>query len=452
MTSLTFYGGTGEIGGNKFLLKDKGANIYLDFGESFTFGQDFFYNYLSPRTVNGLEVYFEFNMIPKISGLYNKDMLKATNLKYQKPNIQAVFISHSHSDHAGHLSFIDEDIPVYMGHCTHKLIDVYTKLYKSFQDIGTHNNLKEFKSGDKIKIKHLEITPIHVEHSVPGAYGFIIKTSKGNIVYTGDFRMHGPRADLTKEFIKKARDSKPIAMLCEGTRMSSDVEHNYTEEEVEKKVNEITKASKGTVFGHFAMSNVDRFMSFYKACIKNKRIMVIDTRFALILESLKEHISILPDVRKDKNIKVYFRIAKTCTFQEKDYSPWEREYMKNMITYKEIKKNPKKYLMHMRFAALMEMVYLQPKSSDFIYSSSEHFYEGEENLEERTIWENWMKHFKITFHKAHCSGHADKAALTETIKTINPKVLIPIHTQVPEEFKKLHKNVILPVKNKTIEL
>ena len=403
MTSLTFYGGAGEIGGNKILLKDKEVNIYLDFGESFTFGQDFFYEYLSPRTVNGLEVYFEFNMIPKISKLYSKDMLKATNLKYQKPNINAVFISHSHSDHAGHLSFIDEDIPVYMGHCTHKLIDVYTKLYKTFQDIGTHNNLIEFKSGDKIKIKHLEITPIHVEHSVPGAYGFIIKTSKGNIVYTGDFRMHGPRADLTKEFIAKAKSSKPIALLCEGTRMSQDIEHNYTEEEVERKVNEITKASKGTVFGYFAMSNVDRFMSFYKAAKNNGRIMVIDTRFALILQAIKEHISILPDVLTDKNIKIYFRIAKTCTFCEKDYAVWEREYFNNKITYNEIKKHPKKYLMHTRFTSLMEFVYLQPENADFIYSSSEHFYEGEDNEEERTVWENWMKHFKISFHKAHCS-------------------------------------------------
>ena len=60
--------------------------------------------------------------------------------------------------------------------------------------------------------------------------------------------------------------------------------------------------------------------------------------------------------------------------------------------------------MHMRFTSLMEFVYLQPENADFIYSSSEHFYEGEDNEEERTVWENWMKHFKISFHKAHCSS------------------------------------------------
>ena len=108
--------------------------------------------------------------------------------------------------------------------------------------------------------------------------------------------------------------------------------------------------------------------------------------------------------------------------------------------------------MHMRFTSLMEFVYLQPENADFIYSSSEHFYEGEDNEEERTVWENWMKHFKISFHKAHCSGHADKDTLKQAIESINPKILIPIHTQAENEFKKFHKNVLLPIKNKTIEL
>ena len=32
MVKLTFYGGAGEIGGNKILLEDKDAKIYLDAG------------------------------------------------------------------------------------------------------------------------------------------------------------------------------------------------------------------------------------------------------------------------------------------------------------------------------------------------------------------------------------------------------------------------------------
>jgi predicted metal-dependent RNase len=35
MTTLTFYGAVNEIGGNKILLEDKDAKLFLDFGMSF---------------------------------------------------------------------------------------------------------------------------------------------------------------------------------------------------------------------------------------------------------------------------------------------------------------------------------------------------------------------------------------------------------------------------------
>ncbi|MBU1934551.1 hypothetical protein KKF04_00690 [Patescibacteria group bacterium] len=83
---------------------------------------------------------------------------------------------------------------------------------------------------------------------------------------------------------------------------------------------------------------------------------------------------------------------------------------------------------------------------------SEHFFEGEENEEQRLVWENWMKHFGISFHKAHCSGHASKKDLIAFIKKVNPKILIPVHTQNAEEYKKFHPNVKLPEQGKKIKL
>jgi mRNA degradation ribonuclease J1/J2 len=35
MTSITFYGGINEIGGNKFLLEDQRSRVFLDFGKNF---------------------------------------------------------------------------------------------------------------------------------------------------------------------------------------------------------------------------------------------------------------------------------------------------------------------------------------------------------------------------------------------------------------------------------
>ena len=40
MVSLRFYGGLGEIGGNKFLIEDGDVRFWLDFGRSFSVGSD----------------------------------------------------------------------------------------------------------------------------------------------------------------------------------------------------------------------------------------------------------------------------------------------------------------------------------------------------------------------------------------------------------------------------
>ncbi|MFA5412656.1 MAG: MBL fold metallo-hydrolase [Candidatus Micrarchaeia archaeon] len=451
--SFTFYGGAGEIGGNKILLEEKGAKVYLDFGEEFNFGEEYFWEYLQPRSVNGLEVYFEFGMMPQVPKLYSRRMLERTKLKYQKPDVDGVIISHIHSDHTGHLPFLDEAIPIYMGHGTHKLAEIYHKLYPSFFTLGGHESMRHFRSGERFGIKHLEIEPVHVEHSAPGAYGFIIGTERGNIAYTGDFRMHGPRKDMSEEFVRKAADAQPVALLCEGTRMETEEgAHNYTEEEVGKKVSEIISKSRGMVFGYFSMSNVDRFMSFYRAAKENGRRLAIGTRLAYLIREMREKVPALPDVAKDRNIAVYFRLNKSCKFCEKDYYPWEREFMGNMATYEEMAKNPKEYVLHLNFNQLIELVYLQPKDADFIYSSSEHFLEGEGNEEEKRRWEAWMGHFGIKFHKAHCSGHASKEDLQRIIEKINPEILIPVHTSKPEEFRKFHKNVKMPEKGKGMKI
>ncbi len=240
-------------------------------------------------------------------------------------------------------------------------------------------------------------------------------------------------------------------MLCEGTRMGPEKERQYGENEVYERVKNIIEDSKGLVLASFSMSNIDRFQSFYNASKECGRIFVIDTKMAYLLESLGEKVD-LPDVHSDNNLKVYFRLSKSCDFSEKDYYKFEREYLDNMITYREIKENPTDHVMFTNFNRLMELVYLQPKNADYIYSSSEHFLEGEENKDMRRTLENWLSHFKIAFHKAHCSGHASKKDIEYAIKKINPDILIPIHTQCPEEFAKIHDNVLIPKNGESISI
>jgi ribonuclease J len=65
----------------------------------------------------------------------------------------------------------------------------------------TDINFNSFRTGCKIEIDNLTVKPIHVDHSILGAYGFLIHSSCGTIVYFGDFRDHGAKPEMTREFV-----------------------------------------------------------------------------------------------------------------------------------------------------------------------------------------------------------------------------------------------------------
>jgi ribonuclease J len=439
-TSLTFYGGVNEIGGNKVLLEDGEVKIFLDFGWSFTMGDEYFTGWLCPRAINGVRDYFEFNLLPKIKGLYNEKQLEFSNLPYIEPRIDALFLSHAHIDHVGHIPFVDEKIPIYCGYGT--------KIFmRSMEETGSTNFGKHpyetFRTGRKIEIETMVVEPIHVDHSIPAAYGFIIHTSKGSIVYTGDLRVHGPRKEMTREFAEKARESEPLVLISEGTRMTeAEKRKNYSELEVMKLGNEIVSATNKIVFVTHYGRDMDRFRTFYKIAKSNDRKIVISPKTAHLLSKLVEDKRLhLPDPFKDEGILVYYKRKKTGSFQEKDYYVWEREFMDKLVNYEFVHEHQNEIVMDLDFYQFAELIDIRPDpDSHFIHSMSEPY--SEEDIEDK-VMHNWLRHFKINFHQLHASGHINKNQLTNLINYIKPKQIFPIHTENPKLFKRVNKHVNL---------
>ena len=430
---LTFYGGVDEIGGNKILLQDGKTKIFLDFGQSFTFGSEFFTNWLAPRGIAGLGDYFEFNLLPKISGLYAKEKLSATNLPYKEPEIDAVFISHAHSDHISHLQFVDKNIPIYIG-AGARLFMESMETTSPICNYGEHS-WSMFHTGDKIKVGNLTVEPISVDHSIPAAYGLIIYTSVGPIVYTGDLRRHGPRKDLTENFIEEAKAVKPVAIICEGTRMAQvETRQNYSELQVRRLSNQITASTDKPVFTMRASRDIDRFNSFYAVAVKNDRKLVITPKTAHLLVKLQEddHLKV-PNPIKNDNIFVYYKKKKSGNYQDKDYFVWERDFIEKLTTSEDVKKNQCKLLIDLDFYQFAELIDIRPKSgSHFIHSMSEPF--SEEDIEDK-VMHNWINHFQMNFHQVHASGHMNKDQLIELVNEVNPKKTFVVHTENQKLFK-----------------
>jgi len=439
MVSLTFYGGVDEIGGNKVLLEDNDARVFFDFGQSFTMGGDFFTGWLSPRRINGLGDYFEFGLLPKLKGLYAEKQLRFTDVPFVEPSFDAVFLSHPHFDHVNHIQFLDPEIPVYLGEGTKLFLEAMEKT-SSFCNYG-ERRYRTFRTGDKIKVGDLVVEPVHVDHSIPAAYGFLIHTSEGTVVYTGDLRAHGPRRDMTEEFKDKACECEPVAMICEGTRMV-EVERrkNYSEQQVRTLSGKVVSSTSKIVFVTRYSRDMDRFRSFYNVAKNNGRKIVISLKTAHLLGRLVEdkHLD-LPDPLKDENVRVYYKRKRSGEFKEKDYYNWEREFMDKIVTYEFVRKNQGKLVMDLDFYQFAELIDIKPNSgSQFIHSMSEPY--SEEDIEDQ-VMHNWLDHFKLQFHQLHASGHLNRDQLTGLIDYIKPKRIFPIHTENQQLFKKTSSNV-----------
>jgi ribonuclease J len=457
MTSLAFYGGVNEIGGNKILLQDKDTKVFLDFGKSFNKYSKYFEDYLKPRASNGLVDFIEMDLIPRIDGLYRHDLLEMGGMKGSEVDIDAVILTHAHADHANHISFLHEDIPLYMGETAHLILQALEE--RSSRDIESEilnfkrrptgsgklvqRKVHTFRTGDRLKIGSIEVEPVHVDHSIPGAYGFIIHTSEGTVAYSGDVRLHGSRPQMTQEFVEKAKESKPIALIMEGTRIA-DEKVSESEQKVKNECNEVVKKTDKFVIADFSFKDVDRLRSFYTIAKENNRKLVVLLKDAFLLKWLSKDPQLqIPDY-DDEDIIIHIPKRRSGKYIDSDYGTREREFLNlnNGWTAEKIKQNQDKVVCAMTFFQFDELIDIRPEPySIMLYSTSEPHNEEQQFDFQRL--KAWTERFQLRLFQSHCSGHAYAEDLMRIVKEINPKHLFPVHTEHPEMFKQATQNITL---------
>jgi ribonuclease J len=449
---ITCYGGVGEIGGNKFVVEDRGVKVVLDFGTGFSDGSNYFDSFISPRGVNGAGDLFEFDLLPQIPGLYSEEALQNTNVGYVEPEFDGVVLSHYHSDHTGRIQYIDPKIPVYCGETTSLIHEAYSASTGS--PLRGHP-IRKFRTGDRFTIGPLEFRPIHVDHSIPGAYGFVIHTSDGAMVYTGDFRFHGPAGSMTRDFVDAARQEKPRLLLSEGTRVGpGDDPANMSEMAVKKEAANLVRGTRSLVFSTFRGNDVDRVNTFFEACRESGRRLVVSVKVAMLLEKLKADRGLLvPRVGRD--VDVYIRRKKTGKFDDSDYYAWERPFIAKGLTAEDIRRRQDRVFLHLEAWNFPELIDIKPdRGGTYIHAATEAF--NEEGEKEDVLIRNWVEHVGFRYAQLHASGHAPGNEVGELIRSISAQKVVPIHTERPELFARFGAGrswvLELPIRGKPISL
>jgi ribonuclease J len=241
-------------------------------------------------------------------------------------------------------------------------------------------------------------------------------------------------------------------MITEGTR----IDIGKTDESEEKVYNDSKKVlskNKKLSIVDFNFKDIDRFTTFYKMAKLLDKKLVISFKHACYLERYHRDKKIKAPDSRDRNLLILKPKRLTGTYIDEDYQDCyikRRLNYPNIIKAEEITRNPARYMVVLNFYYFNMIVDLKPYGGMYIHSLSEPFNEEMEISFERM--HNWLKHFNLKFIQSHCSGHINGSDLKDMIKMIQPKTLLPIHSEYPEMFKKVIINTKLLEKGKKYKL
>lgn len=383
--NISIIRGQNQIGGNIIEICSKNTKIILD-TES--------------------ELQEKIPKVPDIKGLFQ-----------DKPNYNAVLISHYHSDHIGLINNILPNIPIFMGEKCYHIYKTANE-YLGNKTVKISNFLQSEKEFD---IRDIKVKPILCDHSAFDSYMILLYLENKKVLYTGDFRANGRKSFYS--LLNKLE--KVDILITEGTTVTRENSKSYSEKSLEKQAIDIIKNNDAPIFALMSSTNIDRIVTFYKVAKNTNRLFLEDVYMSSITSALGNNI---PNPKDFENVKVFLTIP-----TEKNYSILKK-YKDKKIGRKEISK--RKFIM----CVLSSMVnYLEKLSKEISFNGGILFYsmwKGYLENEEMKQFINFMKEKEVKIIKLHTSGHADVKTIDALIKKTEPEYIIPIHTKNAKWFER----------------
>lgn len=350
--------------------------------------------------------------VPQIEGLFCGD-----------PAYDAVFISHYHADHIGLLEYVLDEIPVYIGKQAYDIAKAAAE-YRGKRFDFAHFS---FSDGSVIDIGELTITAYRCDHSAFDSYMFLIDDGEKKVLYSGDFRANG-HMDFERLL---ERLPEVNALIIEGTMLSRETyEKNIEEELLEQISRDALIKYSGPAFLLSSAMNVDRIITGYNAAIATGRLFLEDLYTAGIMAAIGDGVPV-PGIA---GIRVFM-------------TGGERQH--ELLKIYDRCKIGKNGIAHNNFLMCIRPSmrnYLNKLSEDCSFENGVLFYsmwKGYQTRDDMKAFLKWMESKGVKIYVLHTSGHADVRSIDALVNKVNPRIIIPVHTEAPNWYLRYNKQVLL---------
>ena len=364
--------------------------------------------------------------------LDSNDQFELEGLTKGVSKYDAVFITHSHSDHIGLINKINNDIPIYVEEFTKEIYDLtcdFCNKERVNRKVNTFK-LADNKKNDKdnhivFNNNDIKVYAYLGDHSSYNSVMYLVEGDGKKVLHTGDFRGHGRRSEAIKTSIKKI--GKVDILITEGTTLTRTKDKYMTEKELENEASKIM-SNYNQVLVLQSSTNIDRTVSFLKASLKNDKKYVLDL-FSYYLNNIHNYFIV-----DYKNIFVW----KPYVYNKKQ--KWFKDKYLDIKTSSEMFPN---YTMEVKESMLVDIKMLYEKgllnNACLIYSMWEGYIEKEDKLND---FINELKKMNIDIKYLHTSGHSDLEMMSYLNKNTNPDKTVIIHTENSNLGKDIFNSVI----------